>query len=124
MAIAAFLLGWGGLCVHCQTAALLEGSGLPLAPYLRAKALQGAISAGLVWLVLGLFPAWMPVSTGAGRVETQPPSRSSPARWPWLQSFCCQKELEKDRQSGYNHGKEIFRPGRRGGTSYAVSKRD
>ena len=28
---------------------------------------------GLVWLVLGLFPAWMPVSTGAGRVETQPP---------------------------------------------------
>ena len=73
MAIAAFLLGWGGLCVHCQTAALLEGSGLPLAPYLRAKALQGAISAGLVWLVLGLFPAWMPVSAGAGPAETQPP---------------------------------------------------
>lgn len=45
-----FLLGWGGLSVHCQTAALLEGSGLQLAPYLRAKALQGLLSAGLLAL--------------------------------------------------------------------------
>ena len=42
---AAALLGWGGLSVHCQTAAVLRGAGLSLRPYLRGKALQAALSA-------------------------------------------------------------------------------
>lgn len=49
---AAGLLGWGGLSVHGQTAAVLSGSGVSLRRYLPAKALQGALSAVLaaaVW---------------------------------------------------------------------------
>lgn len=49
---AAGLLGWGGLSVHGQTAAVLSGSGISLRRYLPAKALQGALSAVLaaaVW---------------------------------------------------------------------------
>lgn len=49
---AAGLLGWGGLSVHGQTAAVLGGSGVSLRRYLPAKALQGALSAVLaaaVW---------------------------------------------------------------------------
>ena len=42
---AAALLGWGGLSVHCQTAAVLRGAGLSFRPYLRGKALQAALSA-------------------------------------------------------------------------------
>lgn len=49
---AAGLLGWGGLSVHGQTAAVLGGSGISLRRYLPAKTLQGALSAVLaaaVW---------------------------------------------------------------------------
>ena len=47
---AAALLGWGGLSVHCQTAAVTAGSGIPMERYLPAKAVQAALSAGLAWL--------------------------------------------------------------------------
>ena len=49
---AAGLLGWGGLSVHCQTAAVVSGSGISLRWYLPAKAAQGLLSAALaaaVW---------------------------------------------------------------------------
>ncbi|MBE6918421.1 MAG: sporulation protein [Ruminococcaceae bacterium] len=49
--MAAALLGWGGLSVHCQTAAVLSGTGLALRPHLRGKALQSAISAALAFFV-------------------------------------------------------------------------
>ena len=42
---AAAMLGWGGVSVHCQTAAVLADTGLPLGRYLLAKALHGALSA-------------------------------------------------------------------------------
>lgn len=42
---AAALLGWGGLSVHCQTAAVLSGTGLSVRPCLRGKALQALLSA-------------------------------------------------------------------------------
>ena len=48
---AAALLGWGGLSVHCQTAAVLEGTGLSLGRYLLAKALQAVVSALLALAV-------------------------------------------------------------------------
>ncbi len=44
---AAALLGWGGLSVHCQTAAVTAGSGIRLRRYLLAKAVQGVLSAML-----------------------------------------------------------------------------
>ena len=43
--MAAALLGWGGVSVHCQTAAVLEDTGLRMGRYLLAKALQGILSA-------------------------------------------------------------------------------
>ena len=49
---AAALLGWGGLSVHCQTAAVLGGSGVSLRWYLPAKAAQALLSAAMaaaVW---------------------------------------------------------------------------
>ena len=44
---AAALLGWGGLSVHCQTAAVLGGSGVSLRWYLPAKAAQALLSAAM-----------------------------------------------------------------------------
>ena len=43
--LAATLLGWGGVSVHCQTAAVLADTDLPLGRYVAAKALQGCLSA-------------------------------------------------------------------------------
>ena len=51
--MASALLGWGGLSVHCQTAAVLEGSGLKLFPYLLAKLAQCGLSAVLAFAVRG-----------------------------------------------------------------------
>lgn len=51
--MAAAFLGWGGLSVHCQTAAVLSGSGLSLRRYFAGKALHGLLSAALAWC---LFP--------------------------------------------------------------------
>lgn len=45
--MAAALLGWGGVSVHCQTAAVLEGTDLSLRPYFAGKALQAVFSAAL-----------------------------------------------------------------------------
>lgn len=52
---AAALLGWGGVSVHCQTAAVLENTGLTLGRYLPAKALQAVISAGMAAAVCPLL---------------------------------------------------------------------
>ncbi|MBD9217607.1 MAG: sporulation protein [Clostridiales bacterium] len=54
---AAALLGWGGLSVHCQTAAVTAGSGISLRLYLPAKAVQAALSAGLAALLAPYLPA-------------------------------------------------------------------
>ena len=50
--MASALLGWGGLSVHCQTAAVLSGTGLSLKNHLRGKLLHGFFAA-----FLGFF-AW------------------------------------------------------------------
>ena len=54
--MAAFLLGWGGLSVHCQTMSVLEGSGLSIRPCLIGKFLHGVLSAALTALALKLWP--------------------------------------------------------------------
>ena len=51
----AALLGWGGLSVHCQTAAVLDGTGLSLRPYLAAKFLHALLSAALAALTVLCF---------------------------------------------------------------------
>ena len=45
--------GWGGLSVLFQTAAVLEGSNLPLRPCLAGKAAQGLLSAALALALSG-----------------------------------------------------------------------
>ena len=41
--LAAFLLGWGGLSVHCQSLPFWRAAGVRPGPYLRAKFLQGVL---------------------------------------------------------------------------------
>lgn len=54
--LAAVLLGWGGICVHCQTVSVLSGSGLSVFPYLCAKLLHGLFSALLCICISRFFP--------------------------------------------------------------------
>lgn len=54
--MAAFLLGWGGLSVHCQTMSLVQDSGLSMKPCLTGKLLHGLLSALLAALSLRLLP--------------------------------------------------------------------
>lgn len=51
--LAAGCAGWGGLSVLCQTAAVLEGSGLRLRACLLGKLLHGCLSALLAALLAG-----------------------------------------------------------------------
>ena len=51
--LAAGLSGWGGLSVLCQTAAVLEDTGLPLRTCALGKALQGVLSALLAAALAG-----------------------------------------------------------------------
>jgi len=68
--LAAFMLGWAGLSVHCQVLSFLGGSGLSVKPYFAGKLLHGLLSA---WFIAGmqrLFPLELQVSsTLAEQVE-------------------------------------------------------
>ena len=48
--LASFCTGWGGLSVLCQTAAVLDGSGLHLGSCFRGKLVQGLLAALLAGL--------------------------------------------------------------------------
>jgi len=49
-AACAAMLGWGGLSVHAQTLAVLEGTGLSARRYFLGKALQSLLSIPLALL--------------------------------------------------------------------------
>lgn len=50
--LAAFMLGWGGLSVHCQVLSLPGSSELSMQPYFVGKLLHGGLSAALTaWLL-------------------------------------------------------------------------
>ena len=49
--IVAGLLGWGGVSVHCQAAAVLSDTDLSLRHYLLGKVLQGLLSAAAAWWI-------------------------------------------------------------------------
>jgi len=49
LALCAFVLGWGGICVQFQTAAVLNKSGLKSSGAIIAKALHGVISAAIAF---------------------------------------------------------------------------
>lgn len=48
LTISSFLLGWGGLCVHCQTISICGELDIAMGPYLRGKMAQGVLAAMLV----------------------------------------------------------------------------
>lgn len=53
LALASFILGWGGLSVHAQTAAIMSEGGLSPAKHFFGKLLHGALSALMTYI---LFP--------------------------------------------------------------------
>ena len=52
-ALAAAMSGWGGLSVLCQTAAVVEPSGLSMGRAAAGKAVHGLLSGLLGWLLAG-----------------------------------------------------------------------
>ena len=68
LCMAAFILGWAGVSVHCQVLSFLSDSGLSLKPYFFGKLLHGVLSAVYTRLFLGIFlPAG--VSAAAAQAE-------------------------------------------------------
>lgn len=59
--VAAFLVGWGGFCVHLQAAGALHAVGLPVKPYLVGKLLHALISALLAFVFLPMFTKNTPI---------------------------------------------------------------
>ena len=55
LALAAFLIGWGGVSVHCQTAAVLAGTDIKSARHTAGRLLHGAISALCMWVLANLI---------------------------------------------------------------------
>ena len=62
MSMAAFMLGWAGVSVHCQVMAFLGDSGLSLRTYLAGKTLHGLFSALLMGALARLLPMDTPAS--------------------------------------------------------------
>lgn len=63
ISMAAFMLGWAGLSVHCQVLSFLGDSGLSPVTYLIGKALHGALSAFFTLLLSRVFPLPQTVSS-------------------------------------------------------------
>lgn len=104
--LAAFLLGWGGLSVHCQSLPFLREAGVATGPYLRAKFLQGMLSAGLTALALLVFPLSLPALAPALPLVCPIPfARQIVVLWALAGAgffLARQKKLEKAGRSHYN----------------------
>lgn len=59
--MAAFMLGWAGVSIHCQVLTFLADSGLSPGTYFAGKLLHGGVSAVLVWALARLLPQGLPV---------------------------------------------------------------
>lgn len=62
LSMAAFMLGWAGVSVHCQVLAFLGDSGLSVRTYIAGKLLHGGLSALLARLLFRLIPLNAPAS--------------------------------------------------------------
>lgn len=62
LSLAAFMLGWAGLSVHCQTLSFLGGSGLSCRSYFLGKLLHGVLSFGFMRVLTALLPLQESVS--------------------------------------------------------------
>ena len=62
LSLAALILGWAGLCVHCQVLSFLGSSDLSVRTYLAGKLAHGVISALLANVLIRVLPIQLPVS--------------------------------------------------------------
>lgn len=62
VSMAAFMLGWAGLSVHCQVLSFIGDSGLSVRTYLAGKLCHGLLAAALTAAVTRFFPLDEPVS--------------------------------------------------------------
>lgn len=62
LAMAAFMLGWAGLSVHCQVLSFIGDSGLSVKTYILGKLLHGLLSALFVGLVSRFLTLEAPVA--------------------------------------------------------------
>ena len=62
LAMAAFMLGWAGISVHCQVLSFIGGSGLSVGTYLVGKLLHGGLSALFIGVLVRFVPLNAPVS--------------------------------------------------------------
>lgn len=58
LAVASFIIGWSGASVHAQVAAVVQKTGIRMAPYVRARLLHGILAAAITLGIgaLGLGP--------------------------------------------------------------------
>ena len=62
LSMAAFMLGWAGVSVHCQVLAFLGDSGLSMRTYVVGKLLHGILSSLIAAVLCACFPLSGPVS--------------------------------------------------------------
>lgn len=62
LSMAAFILGWAGLSVHCQVLSFIGSSGLSTRTYFFGKLLHGGFSAALIYILSRLLYWDAPVS--------------------------------------------------------------
>ena len=63
VSMAAFMLGWAGLSVHCQVLSFIGDSGLSVRTYIAGKLCHGLLAAALTYGVTRLYPLPEPVSS-------------------------------------------------------------
>ena len=114
--MAAFLLGWAGLSVHCQVLAFLGDSGLSMRTYLTGKLLHGGLSALLMGALAPRLAPTLSVSACliqqteaiAGQDALRALALSAAAAWGlWLcflalAAFPGKKAVEKPKRLRYN----------------------
>ncbi len=108
--MAAFLLGWGGVSVHCQTMSVLRESGLSAAPCVVGKLLHGLISAALAALARPLLLG----AAEAGGLLAQPLPRQV---WPQFGSVLLLSAAGAALLLGLLLRLSAEGPGKRGGNS-------
>ncbi|NLN27388.1 MAG: sporulation integral membrane protein YlbJ [Firmicutes bacterium] len=67
LTIAGFVIGWSGLSVHAQVAAMVHGTDIRLTPYVLARLVHGILAAGFTWFV---FPRIAMTATAPGAAAT------------------------------------------------------
>jgi sporulation integral membrane protein YlbJ len=82
VAVAAFILSWGGLSVHAQIVSILHRTDLRYTPFLIARLLHGLFASALVLLF------WKPMQSARDASALSSPRLPMlPANFPWSSTF-------------------------------------